>query len=119
MANTKLYLVTFPTGYRVIAKVDGETFSYFSYATIDESLAKDVLNFTRKIVNAADETDDTPIFDFEVGETGDGDYMIMVSIDGVEHYLNVDTKFDACEIVHFLTRFLEAKEDLEVEEDKK
>lgn len=104
MANTKLYLVTFPTGYRVIAKVDGETFSYFSYATIDESLAKDVLNFTRKIVNAADETGETP--EIEVGKTGDGDYMVMAAIGDFEFYLNVDTQNSAYELFEFLNIIL-------------
>lgn len=106
MTNIKLDLVKFQSGYRVIAKVDGET---LSYTTKDESLAEDVLNFTRKVINAADETGDTPII--EVGETGDGDYMILATIGDVEHYLNVDTKLNAYEIFNFLTTIFEDDEE--------
>ncbi len=106
MTNIKLDLVKFKSGYRVIANVDGET---LSYKTTDESLAEDVLNFTRKIVNAADETGDTPIID--TGKTADGDYMIMASIDGIEHCLNVEKQLDAYEILNFLIAIFEDDEE--------
>lgn len=102
MAKITLDLVKFQSGYRVVAKVDGET---LSYTTKDESLAEDVLNFTRKVVNAADETDDTPIFD--TGKTADGDYMILATIGDVEHYLNVETQISAYEIFNFLIAIFE------------
>ena len=102
MANISLDLVKFQSDYRVVANVDGKT---FSYATIDESLAEDVLIFTRKVVNAADETGETP--KIEVGKSADGDYMIMATIGDVEHCLNVDTQLDAYEIDNFLTTIFE------------
>lgn len=104
MAKIKLDLVKFQNNYRVVAQLDSvlDSGASISYATKDESLAEDVLNFTRKVANAADETGTTPIF--EVGETADGDYMIMATIDDIEHhYLNVETKLDAYETNDFLT----------------
>lgn len=104
MTNIKLALAKIQSSYHVVAQLDsGDTISYM---TKDESLAEDVLNFTRKVVGATDETGDTPIF--EVGETGDGDYMIMATIgDDYEYFFNVEKQRDAYEIDNFLTTIFE------------
>lgn len=102
MAKIKLDLVKFQNNYRVVAQLDSvlDSGASISYATKDESLAEDVLNFTRKVINAVDEMGETP--EIEVGKTDDGDYMILATIGDVEHSLNVDTQLDAYEIFEFL-----------------
>lgn len=106
MAKIKLDLVKFQNNYRVVAKVDGET---ISYKTTDESLAEDILNFARKIINVqvintveSGETSQSPLPIFEVGETADGDYMILATIENEEFSLNVETKLETYEIFTFL-----------------
>lgn len=109
MEKIKLDLVKFQSHYRVVANVDDKT---FSYKTTDKSLAEDVLNVVKKMVNAADDTGDTPTF-VGPGKTADGDYIVLVGIEGEEFYLHVETQRDAYELVVFLSKFFGTREDKE------